>query len=350
MRTAVAIFLLASSMSASETTETFTTVQAAPGIWVFVAPEPKSALVQSNCVAIMGDDGVVVVDSGQIPSLAKKMIEAIRARTPNPVRYVINTHWHWDHNLANSVFAEAFPGVGVISTEFTRKSLLEYTPPFLSFFEKSGGAFVEQKRKQLAEAKSDVERANLADDIDDLESALPEIRKVKFLPPDITAEAITIRLGKREVRVFHPGKANTAGDLVVYVPDARTLIAGDLLVLPTPYATSSYHREWIGALTRLAALDVEVIVPGHGPVQRDRAQITLLRELLESLTAQVAAAVKDGATLEETRRRVDVEKFRVRLAGNDRRRNRAFEEYFLKPAVKNAWMQARGLPVTESPF
>jgi cyclase len=350
LRTVIAMALASSTLGASETTETFTTVEAAPGIWVFVAPEAKSALVQSNCVAIIGDDGVVVVDPGQIPSLAKKMIKAIRARTDKPVRYVVNTHWHWDHNLANSVFAEAYPGVGIIATEFTRKSLVDYTPPFLSFLEKSGEGMVQQTRKKLAAATSEAEKANLTDDIDDFESGIEEMRNARFVPPDITTEAMTIRLGAREVRVFHPGRANTAGDLVVLVPDAGTLIAGDILVYPTPYATSAYHLEWIDVLKKLDALDVRVIIPGHGPVQRDRKYLTLVRELLESLTTQVAAAVKEGATVEDTRKRVDLEKFRIQFAGNDRRRNRAFEEYFLKPALKNAWMQAQGLATGESPF
>src|ERR1041385_6300288 len=94
--------------SADDVTSSYDTVKVADGIWAFVAPETKSGLVSGNSIAIIGDDGVLVVDSGQIPSLTRRMIAEIRQKTDKPVRSLVNTHWHWDHNFGNFVYREEF--------------------------------------------------------------------------------------------------------------------------------------------------------------------------------------------------------------------------------------------------
>lgn len=351
---ALRLFLLCLSalpLAASDVVTKYDTVKVADGIYAFIAPEPKSGLVNGNVVAIIGDEGVLVVDTGQIPTLAKRMVADLKKQTNQPVRYVVNTHWHWDHNLANFVWRDAYPRAAILSTAFTRRSLLDFTPAFTNFMNNSSAKMLEQIRAMRAKATDDTARANFDDDIDDLEAGLPEVRNVPFVAPNETFEKeLTVYLGKREVRLFYPGRANTAGDLMVYVPDAKVLITGDVVVAPTPYATSSYLTEWITVLENMSKMDVATIVPGHGPVQRDKSYVALLTALLKSLTSQVQAAVKEGLSLEDTRKKVNLAEFQKRFAGDDRRRNRFFKEYFLDSAIKNAWHQARGEETVESPF
>lgn len=345
------LLMAATAATASDVVTKYETVKVADGVYAFIAPEPKSALVNGNSVAIIGDDGVVVVDSGQIPSLTRRMIGEIKALTDKPVRAVVITHWHWDHNIAAFAYREAFPHVAILSTPFTRQMLVDTTPTFLKFFREQGDGMLASFRKQQEAAKTDAERANYADDVDDLVAGLPEVRSAQFVAPNQTVDSETsVFLGKREVRIFHPGRANTAGDLVVYVPDAKVLITGDIVVWPTPYATSAYLTDWIGVLKRLSAMDFVALVPGHGPVQRNRAYLDTLTGLLQSTADQVNAAVREGLSLEATAKKVDLEPFRKKLAGDDRRRNRFFAEYYVKSAIETQWKQARGEKTSEAPF
>src|SRR5947209_7846227 len=96
----------------------FDEVQVAPGIVAFVE-KPGHAIVSGNSVAIIGDAGVVVVDTGQHPRVARQIIERLRAITPKPVEYVINTHWHNDHVSGNAIWAEAYPGARFVAHAFT---------------------------------------------------------------------------------------------------------------------------------------------------------------------------------------------------------------------------------------
>jgi glyoxylase-like metal-dependent hydrolase (beta-lactamase superfamily II) len=79
---------------------TFKTEQVAAGVYAFITPEERRGFQSGNSIAIVGDDAVLVFDTGNVPSAIRRQIEAIRKLTSKPVRYVVNSHWHPDHNLA----------------------------------------------------------------------------------------------------------------------------------------------------------------------------------------------------------------------------------------------------------
>src|SRR5580704_12069941 len=85
------------------------TVKVAEGIYAFITAESNNAIVSGNSVAIVGDDGVLVVDSGNFPSETRRIIAEIRQLTPLPVRYLVHTHWHRDHTDGDSEYRGAFP-------------------------------------------------------------------------------------------------------------------------------------------------------------------------------------------------------------------------------------------------
>jgi glyoxylase-like metal-dependent hydrolase (beta-lactamase superfamily II) len=353
--------LCAAGLSADDprdVTRHYELVKVAEGVHAFISPEPRTGVVNGNVTVIIGGSGVVVVDSGQFPTLAAQQIADLRKMTDQPVRAIINTHWHWDHNLGNAVWRDAFPSAAIISTTFTRNFIVTYTPGFLEQMTGQGDKFIEQLRAQLASGKrrdgtelTAEQRTNLEHTLHDFEGGLPELRKVKMLPPDLTFDRVlTIHLGDREVRVVHPGRANTAGDAIVWVPDAKVLITGDLVVHPTPYATSAYPSDWIAAMEKLRSFPATAIVPGHGPVQRDWKYVDAVTDTLRFVVEHAAAAVRDGLSLDEAKKRIDLEPQRKKFAGEDPLRRKAFDDYFAEAVVTNAYRQAKGEPTDEAPF
>ena len=81
--------------------------------------------MQANCTLVVGEDAALLVDSGQFPSLAERMVADVKKLTDKPVRYLVNTHWHFDHVWGNDVFRRAYPGLAIVSTEFTREMVGE---------------------------------------------------------------------------------------------------------------------------------------------------------------------------------------------------------------------------------
>jgi cyclase len=343
---------LPASLVSAETkvAKTYEEVKVAEGVYAFIADEPKSEIVSGNSVAVIGDDGVLVVDSGHFPSLTRKMIADIRQVTDKPVRFLINTHWHPDHLMGNYVYREAFPGVVIISTPSTREQANKQVPTiYMKEMMAQIPAHSEKLQQRLQTGKKKDgspltawDKWRYQDLLDDCQFFLPELQQAKYEPPSETYDhSVTVYLGKRQVDVMFLGRGNTGGDTVIYVPDAKVLMTGDLVVNPTPYSYGSFLTEWVETLKKLEAIDATTIVPGHGPVEHDKEYIKLVRSLLESTTSQVQQAVQAGLSLEDTRNKVDLESFRKQFAGDNVRWNADFQEGFVVPAVGRAYREAK---------
>jgi glyoxylase-like metal-dependent hydrolase (beta-lactamase superfamily II) len=346
----VAVFVLEPTQCVGENApkHTYETVRIAEGITAFIASESNTDIVSGNSVAIVGDNGVLVVDSTNFPSQARQMIDEIKRMTNEPVRFVVHTHWHLDHLMGDAAYRAAFPGVIFVSTAATKKAIVERDPKYLKFAD-FGPQYAANLRKQLREGKdeegkplTDADRKYLTDFANSVDFAIGEFKQATLVAPDLTFDHdLTINLGRREVKVLFLGRGNTGGDAVIFVPDSKVVMAGDLLVFPTPYSYGSYLTEWIQTLAKVKALGASVIVPGHGPVEHDYSYLDLVSSLLQSVVTQVQQAESQGLKLEDVRKKVDLSTFEKRFAGDDHDRRVAFRSGFTQPAVERAYQETK---------
>ncbi len=328
----------------------YQTVEVGPGVYAFVAPETNGPIPSGNVLAVVGDDGVLVVDSGRFPTLARKMAEEIRRRTDKPVRFLVHTHWHLDHIAADAVFREAFPGIVFVSTPFTRRKMAEKQIPYVRDLEKTDAGYMQYLQERVASGKRrdgspmpDELVRYLRGQIADVRLEAAELAGAEIVLPTLTFEKeLRVHLGKREVRVAFLGPGNTEGDAVVIVPDARVVATGDLLVAPVPYGYGCHPAEWIRTLDALGAIDAAAIVPGHGPVQHDWSYAKRVAGLLAEIEKQVGEQVRRGATLEQTQEAVDLSALKETFAGDRFDRGAAFDDFFVRSAVDRAYQEAKG--------
>ena len=326
-------------------------------IYAFIAPEPKVPIVCGNSVAIIGSDAVLVVDSGQFPALTRRMIADIKTRTNKPVRYLVNTHWHSDHITGNSVYAAEFPGLSIVGTPFTRQAMNDYQPKVFDMYMTAYPQALERFRKALQEGKKRDGTPLTQDDkrfysgvVEVMGELIPQLKDINYVGPNVTfTDQMNIDLGGREVKVFWVGNANTAGDALVYVPDQKFLATGDVLVWPTPYATNSYIGSWINVMDKLLAMDLSTIVPGHGPVMHDKSYMQTVRRLLVDLNDQTKDAVAHGLSLDEIKKKVNLQSYKDELTQGVPSRVYAWDNYFMT-AVDSAWKEQKGIPIDENPF
>jgi len=348
---ALGILLIARAACAGEPAYPFSfdEVAVAPGIVAFVE-KPGHAIVSGNSIAIAGDEGVAVVDTGQHPRLTRAIIERLRSSIAKPVRYVINTHWHNDHVAGNAIYADAFPEARFVAQAFTAKMLESEIAPYMHggcarFLQRESAplrAMVASGKATDGSVVAPARLARLREVIVDADAAALECGEFRFRAADIAFDqGVTLELGHRDVQVLFLGRANTAGDAIVYVPDAKVVMTGDVLVHPFPFATQSYIGEWAAVLRRIEAMDVDTIIPGHGPVMHDKAYLTLIAELMESIDGQVTASWRPGMTLDEVRKHVDLASFRVRIAGESAFVGANFDA-MARSAVERAWQEREG--------
>jgi cyclase len=325
----------------------YRTVKVADGVYAFITPEERTGFQSGNSIAIIGDDGVLVFDTGNIPGSTRRQIAEIRKLTDKPVRYVVNSHWHPDHNLGNSIYRAEFPGVRIIGTSATRAGILERVPTY--FGQMKSFASTDSLTKQRLSTGRMRDSSRMSDDVKqvwtlvvrDYAEFMPEVLQAKPSAPDlISDDSLTVLLGNRRVKVVSPGRGNTAGDTYIFLPDERVLLTGDLVTFPGPFPSTSYFADWIRDLDELKALHASVVVPGHGDVQHDYAYIDMVRELLVFTREQARDAVLRGVPLDTLQKQIDFTPFIKRFGNGDVVRTDAFKSFYPVPAVMRAYEEA----------
>jgi cyclase len=291
---------------------------------------------QGNTTVIIGERDVLVVDSGYLPSSAAEDIAQIRRWTNRPVRYLLNTHWHPDHQRGNSAYVDAFPELAIVAHRETAKLMAAYDAANRERYPKRLQSMQETLAKQPD--------AELQKTVEGRSRVLAELERSRLQLPTLTFDSeLTVDLGNRIVEIRHAGIGDTRGDAWAYLPKEQVLVTGDVLVAPVPYFFAGYPEGLARTLHRLLELDVKAIVPGHGDVMHDKTYMQAVLEMVETIVGQVnAAVVRIGslsARLEDVRPQIDVTEYRRRFAGDDPHNQEYFDES-VEGLIKDAFYQA----------
>jgi cyclase len=280
----------------------FDVKKVADGVWVAVAAPAYK--VNCNTAIIENDDGVMVVDTHSKPSAARVIVERLRQMTSKPVRYVVNTHFHWDHWHGNEVYPAAYPNAEIVTNQITREAMVKKGLKRIQDHVRTVPAEVAKLRAEAAAAPTTAQREKLTADLRLAEAYLAEVKALKPALPTIAFEQ-TMKLYRRdrEIHLLHLGRAHTEGDVFVYLPKEKVVITGDAMIGWTPYMGDGYPEDWAGTLDRLAQLDFTHIIMGHGEVA-DRDWLRTFRGYVSDMVEAVRREVATGATLDEVKQRV----------------------------------------------
>jgi len=217
-----------------------------------------------NTGIVIGDDAVLVADTQATPAMAQDVVRRIREVTDKPIRYVVLTHYHAVRVLG----ASAYQPQQIIASEDTYDLIVE---------------------RGEADKASEIGR-------------FPRLfRDVESVPPGMTWPTMTFNrkmtlwLGKLEVQLLQLGRGHTKGDTVVWLPQERVLLSGDLVEFDaTPYAGDAYFGDWPKTLENVAALKPLSLVPGRGPALIGEAQVAAGLAATGGFIADVRASVQAG--------------------------------------------------------
>jgi len=230
------------------------------GLYAYISDNDASA----NSTFLVGEAGILVVDTGLNATEGSKLLSAIRRVSGLPVKYIVNTHYHPDHQGGNAVVG---PSAVVISTDFTRE-------------------------RTLALQKN------------------PSMKEFHFEPAALTfQQQVTLHLEPYTVQIYFPGKAHTSGDALVYFPEERAISMGDLFLNRSSPATDNGSVEsWIHALDHVLELPLDNVVPGHFELAT-KSELKRFRDYLNDLYQQVRALKLANETLEQVRHDIHMEKY-----------------------------------------
>ncbi len=240
--------------------------EVAPRVYAYI--QAYGELGVSNAGLLVDREGAMAVDALMVPSMTRRFLAAIKKVTNKPVTRLVNTHHHIDHTGGNFLFR----GAEIIS-HISCRGEIERTGIPVDFFQKRIPRFAAEFPK--------------------LELAVPEVT---------FADRMVFHQAGRDVELRHLGPAHTFGDAFVYLPKEKVLFAGDLaFYYVTPLAFQGHVGNWIKVADRILKMDVETIVPGHGPVG-GKKELQEMRAYLVMIRREAKKRFDAGMTAEQAAR------------------------------------------------
>jgi cyclase len=291
--------------STKDAPKAFTFTELKPGIYHAVATGDVVAIC--NAVVIVNKDDVLIVDSHVGPSAARALLAELKSITDKPVKYVVNTHYHWDHSGGNQVYP---PSVEIIGHELTRQTLVDGSYKTGRAYQKNNaGAPDELKTMEanLVAEKDPKKHADLEKDVIEQRAYVAALKEVVVTPPTLTVpDRMTLYRGDREIRLHFFGRAHTGGDILVYLPGEKLLATGDVIVDGIPGMGDAYLEDWIKTLDAIETLDFDTILPGHGKPLTGKAPVQNLRAYIQDLHAKILELRAKGGSAADAAKQIDM--------------------------------------------
>lgn len=296
-------------------------IEVAPGVYAAVGN--GTIQTQDTVAVIINADDVLLVDTNITPEATRRLVVDIKTLTDKPIRYVVNTHWHYDHTDGNQIFG---PDVRIIGHENTRKAILDgVLQARLELALRDLPATIDTVRTRVAEEQDPDRRAQLEQQLVVREAFGEQLKETVPTPPSITvSDRLTIYSGDREIQIIHPGLGHSAGDLLVYLPAERVIITGDFWEgSRTGALRFGFHDLWADHLEPLKDMDFEHVIPGHGEPYTGKETIGYFQAFLRDLWQQTKTLHDQKVPVAEAAKQVDLTKHQPHYANM---RSPGFEE------------------------
>jgi glyoxylase-like metal-dependent hydrolase (beta-lactamase superfamily II) len=268
---------------------------------VYAALARPQAMTNSNAAIFVLSREVLVVDAHSKPSAAAALLAQIRREvTEKPVRYLVNSHFHWDHTQGDAAYKAANAKVDIIASDTTKRLMTELQRDRLRESLDSVPAMIDTLKSRLARAANAQERDWCNEQLHQLQAYQEEMKSYPLELPTVTfAKTYVIKDQSGDLHIDFHGKAHTAGDIQVFSPSKKVVAAGDTIIGFLPNLGDGYPRPWPRTIDSIAQLKFDHIIGGHGAVQHGRDRMGQFRNYIEDLTARVEQGKKAGRPLAE---------------------------------------------------
>ncbi len=237
--------------------------------------QPDGGWGWSNAGLVVGDGSSLLIDTLFDLRLTAGMLDALRPYTATaPIATAVNTHANGDHCYGNAELTRRDSGVEIVASSAAAVEMSEVPPAVLAGLVAAPGDVGDLFRSFFGEFHFD---------------------GIELEPPTRTFDGrLDLDVGGRTVELMEVGPAHTAGDVIVHVPDARTVFTGDILFIGgAPIVWAGPLSNWIAACDLMLGLDVDTVVPGHGPVT-DESGVTEVRDYLAHVEQEATGRFEAG--------------------------------------------------------
>jgi cyclase len=275
---------------------------------IYFAQARPQAMLNCNAAIFVRSKDLVVVDTHSKPSAAASLLAQLKREvSPKPVRYVINTHFHWDHTQGSHAYRATGEKIDFIASAATRDSMEKLSVARMKASVGLAPQQIDALRERAARSASAAEKAFCTEEIRQLKAYQAELADYTPVLPTITFDkTYLLQDPAYDLHLEFHGHAHTAGDVQVYCPQERVIATGDVIHGFLPFIADGFPHIWPRTIDSIGQDDFRAIMPGHASLQTDRTVMTNLRNYIDELTGKVEQGRKAGQTVAEMQQRITV--------------------------------------------
>ncbi len=289
----------ARAQSAAALPELFDVEKVADGVWAAIAR--PTALINCNAAIFETGAGLMIVDTHSKPSAVASLVSRIRRGiSDKPVRWIVNTHFHWDHTQGTPTYKRIALSADIVSSEATRNLIAENGAARLKESLEQTRKSIDGYQEKAAKSRSPEEKTYWQRMANEAREYLAEMRDYTPELPNVAFGAnLVIRAKDHDLHLSFLGRGHTAGDIVVFCPQKKVIATGDLLHSFAPYIADGYPKDWPRTLRAAGRFAFERAIGGHGAVQQGRQRLTNMANYIDELAAAVSAGRTQGRSAAE---------------------------------------------------
>lgn len=326
------------------------TIKVTDSIYVF---KPKIDWAHGNGIAIIGKEGVFFIDTYQETTYAAEAIKKLKTITKLPVQFVLNTHWHNDHVIGNYEFKKTYPGCKIIMHDSTMVYMNAIIAPAIDSDMVTSIQGVKQLEREISNKKADrgFELTPALLDfwkwqLQEVKEYIRDFRPNKFTNADITFnDSLTFHWGSQTLQlVYANDNGHSEGDVIVWIPEKKLVITGDIVVGPTPYATQNNIPGMLRSIQRIIDLNPSILIPGHGFVQYDLNYVNLLKEAFTAYRNAALAAIEKGTPVRDAMNNINFPVIDKKFTGDDDLKKWAYRTFFYRWVIYHTYNEKGVVP------
>jgi cyclase len=266
---------------------------------VYAALARPQVILNCNAAIFENASDLLIIDTHSKPSAVAALVAQIRRDiSTKPVRYIVNSHFHWDHTQGTAAYRRIAPHAAVVSSVKTRELLSENGAQRLKASADETARSIETYKAKLAVATNPADKQSWQRAVQDSTAYLSEMRNYTPELPDITFDRdLVIHDKAHDLHLAFRGRAHTAGDVVLFCPQKKVIATGDMLHGFRPFIADGYPSEWVSTLHKIEEFPFDHVIGGHGGVQHSRERLRQKANYIEELIAVVRKAKEGNISL-----------------------------------------------------
>jgi len=268
---------------------------------IYAAISRPQALINCNAVIFEQEKDLLIVDTHSKPSAVVSLVGQLKKEvSQKPVKYIVNSHFHWDHTQGVPTYKRIAPHADVISSEITRKLISQNGAQRLKESVETAMAALPGYKDKAAQAKTPQEKAHFQQVALDTQSYISEMKNYQPELPNVTFDNDLIIHDKaHDLHLAFRGRGHTEGDVVVFCPQKKVIATGDLMHGFAPFISDGFPLSWPITLQAVAMFPFEHLIGGHGGVQHSKERVYSMAGYIEELTEVVGRGKRSRKTIEQ---------------------------------------------------